>query len=260
MNDIDNTTLMFETLAELAPEIRAAHADPQRALPDLRELLRKLSPLPDSALFLGVANDGLPVMLNLDDPVPGPVLIAGDSGSGKTRLLQVIAQAVTARHDPDRLRYAVISAKPQEWERFEESTNCEGILPFQQPLTKNYLGSLVEWAHSNKLGEPFVVLLIDGLDALNADADLQEAVRWLLLRGPSRRVWPIVTLGTQQLSASASWLAAFRTRLCGHVTAERDVTLLTGATDFTFSDLLTGSQIAMREGKDWLPFWLPHID
>jgi hypothetical protein len=260
MNDTDNTALMLETLAELAPEIRSAHADPQRALPNLREVLRKLSPLPQSALFLGVANDGLPVLLNLDDPVPGPVLIAGDSGSGKTRLLQVITQAVAASHDLDSLRYAVISSKPQEWERYEQSANCEGILPFQQPMTANYLGSLVEWAHSNKHGEPFVVLLIDGLDALNTDTDLQEAVRWLLLRGPSRRIWPIVTLATEHLATSASWLAAFRTRLCGHVAAGRDVTLLTGATDFAFSDLLAGSQIAMREGKDWLPFWLPRID
>ena len=187
MNDTDNTSLMFETLAELAPEIRAAHADPQRAMSDLKEVLRRLSPLPGSALFLGIANDSLPVLLNLDDPVPGPVLIAGDSGSGKTRLLQVIAQAVAVNHDPDNLRYAVISSRPQEWGRFEQSPHCEGILSFQQPLTTNYLASLVEWAHSNKNDGQYVALLIDGLETLDADSDLHDAFRWLLLRGPSRR-------------------------------------------------------------------------
>jgi hypothetical protein len=260
MNGIENTTLMFETLTELVPEIRAARADPQRALPDLNQVLHKISPLPGSALFLGVAGDGLPVLLNLEDPIPGPVLIAGDPGSGKTHQLQVIAQATADNHDPEHLRYAVITSKTKEWERFEHSDNCEGILSFQQPLTTNYLASLVEWAHSNKDGGQFIVLMIDGLEALNADPDLQEAFRWLLLRGPSRRVWPIVTLTADHLSTTNQWLPAFRTRLCGNIAPVKDVTLLTGATDYSFGDLLAGSQLAMREGKEWVPYWLPRIN
>ena len=47
--------LMLEALTELAPEIQAAQADPQPALPQLSEVLAEFSALPREALFLGLA-------------------------------------------------------------------------------------------------------------------------------------------------------------------------------------------------------------
>jgi energy-coupling factor transporter ATP-binding protein EcfA2 len=200
------------------------------------------------------------VLLNLKDPVPGPVLVAGDSGSGKTSFLQMVAQAVTKTQDPDSLRYAVIAEQPAEWEGESESPNCEGILSFQEPLTTNYLSSLANWAHTNKQDEQFVLLLIDGLEGLNADPSLHQSLSWLLLRGPARRVWPIITLKATRAAAVNEWLPAFRTRLCGHIAADRDLTPLTGSAEGSFEHLQAGSQFAMREGKTWLPFWLPRLD
>ena len=42
-------------------------------------------------LQLGVAENGLPVMLDLYNPAPGPLLVAGDGGSGKTAFIQSLA-------------------------------------------------------------------------------------------------------------------------------------------------------------------------
>lgn len=260
MNDTHHFALTLETLAELAPEIRSAHADPAPALPKLSTVLSKFSPLPREALFLGVANDGLPVLLNLRDPVPGPVLIVGDSGSGKTRLLQIIAQAIDHGYDPENIRYTVMTERTKEWERFDQSANCEGVLLFRQPLTTNYVTSLVEWAHSNKHEQQFVLLLVDGLEALAGDIELHQAFRWLLLRGPSRRIWSIVTLNATQATTASQWLGAFRTRLYGHIASERDIKAMTGSADFSFNDLLAGSQFTLHEGKAWLSFWLPTLD
>ena len=260
MNDTKSLALTFETLAELTPEIRAAHADPTPALPNLSQVLTQISPLPREALFLGMAQDGLPVLLNLRDPVPGPVLIAGDSGSGKTRLLQTMAQAIRQNHDPESVRYTVVTDRIKEWERFGQLQNCEGVLSFHQPLTTNYLASLVSWAHSNKHERQFVLLLVDGLETLDGDHELVQAFRWLLLRGPSRRIWPIVTLHAAHAPAVNRWLDSFRTRLCGHIARDIQAEALTGLTNFAFDELLAGSQFAMREGKDWLPFWLPNPD
>ena len=70
METANRFALMFETMAELIPDIRASNADPSQAIPDLRTILQGFTPLPHEAIFLGVANDGLPVLLNLRDPLP----------------------------------------------------------------------------------------------------------------------------------------------------------------------------------------------
>ena len=36
--------------------------------------------LPGGSILLGLAEDGLPLLLNVYDPTPGPILIAGDQG------------------------------------------------------------------------------------------------------------------------------------------------------------------------------------
>jgi transcription termination factor Rho len=170
MNDTNDLATQFETLAKLRSQPEAP------ALPGLRQTLKDLAPLPRAALFLGVADDRLPVLLNLADPVPGPVLVAGDSGSGKTHFLHLVAESIGLTHDADSLRFTVIAERPEEWEALSSSPNCEGILGFQEPLTTNYLTSLVNWAHTNKHSDQFVVLLIDGLEALHADSSVQECI------------------------------------------------------------------------------------
>ncbi len=258
MNDTKNDlALQFETLAKMRPSVDPTEQGNQ---PSLRQTLKALGPLPRGAIFLGIADDRLPVLLNLSDPVPGPVLIAGDSGSGKTRLLQLVAEAMGQAHDSESLRFAVITEMPQEWDALSSSPNCDGILCFQEPSTTNYLSSMVNWAHGNKQSDQYVVLLIDGLEGLHADSSIHQSLRWLLLRGPSRRIWPFVTVKATRASAVGQWLPSFRTRLCGHIAADRDLTPLTGTIPASFDDLRAGSQFAMREGKDWLPFWLPRTD
>jgi hypothetical protein len=260
MNDINRSTLTLETMAELIPEIRNTHATPLAALPSLSRVLQDYTPLPHEALFLGVANDGLPVLLNLKDPVPGPVLIAGDSESGKTKLLQIIARAIGRSHDPENIRFAIVTDDIKRWESFDLAANCEGILSFHQPLTTNYLDSLSDWAHNNKHDKQLILLLIDGLEALIADRGIHQIFRWLLLRGPARRIWPFVTLNAAISPAVYPWLESFRTRLFGRITDEKNIQLLTGSTNSFFQNLIAGSQFTMRENMDWLPFWLPNLD
>ena len=197
------------------------------------------------------------MLLNLADPVPGPVLVVGDSGSGKTRLLQIVAEAAGRMHDADTLRFAVIAERPAEWEGLSGSPNCEAILSFHETLTTNYLASLVNWAHGNKHSGEYVLLLVDGLEGLHADESLHQSLRWLLLRGPSRRIWPIVTIKATRAAAVGQWLPSFRTRLCGHIAADRDLGALGGPAPAAFEYLQAGAQFAMCEGTEWLPFWLP---
>ena len=203
MNEINQLDLMLNAMTEIMQEEKAKQAAPQSssapALPDLSSVLTRIAPLPSEAIFLGMAIDGLPVLLNLFDPVPGPILIAGESSSGKTRLLQTIARAAEILHPSDFVQYGVVTTKPDEWEKLYGSENNAGIYQTSDENTAELLQSLVTWAHNNKGEGQSILLLIDDLDAVtNLDEPAQQNLRWLLLRGPSRRVWTFATLNAQR--------------------------------------------------------------
>jgi hypothetical protein len=227
----------------------------------LSEVLRRCAPLPRPALFVGLADDALPILLNLNNPAGGSVLIAADAGAGKTRLLHTICRAAEQVHDPGNVRYVVISENAEEWGDFIESPHLQEILSFRQASTAASLASLTHWAQSGeRRGGGFVLLLVDGLRALAADSTNQDVARRLLLQGPSWGIWPIVTVNASEAPALERWLGLFPSQLYGHVENGRDAETWTHSTDNRLRRLLPGSQFAMQEAQSWLPFWLPDID
>ena len=228
------------------------------AAPALSEVLAELGPLPAEALFLGVAADGLPVLLNLYDPHPGPMLIAGDAGSGKTAFLQMIAQSVTQTHDAKDVQYAVITNYPDEWNGMEATPHRVGIFPVGHSGTQQFMESLASWAHSNKNTHQCVLLLIDDLESVaSLDLETVQKVRWLLLRGPARRVWPIITLNAPRYGQVIAWLQNFRTRIFGRVANALVAEALGGNKSSALDQLEARIQFSLREKENWLRFWLP---
>jgi hypothetical protein len=260
MEEYNRYTLMMEALAELKPELEAANqTHPIPALPTLSEVLAELGPMPAEALFLGVASDGLPVLLNLHDPVPGPILIAGDAGTGKTALLQTIAVAAGLMQQPEQVQFGALTSHPDEWSGFGEVPNNVGIFSIHHRAAKDFILSLASWAHGNKSNQS-VLLLIDDLEEVTKldDVALQN-LRWLLLRGPARRVWPIITLNPNRMKNTEPWLDAFRTRIFSPIQSDQ-VARLMNADQAGLGVLNIGTQFALRENNHWIHFWIPGMD
>jgi hypothetical protein len=261
MNDTNRYTLMIDALNELAPEIEASRSARRSGTSPLSAVLSGQGSMPQEALFLGVAQDGIPVLLNLQDPVPGPILIAGDEGSGKTALLKIIARAVDQMHLPQDVQYGVISAHPEDWVDIPPMQNCVEVFPSYQKKAGEFLASLTAWAHSNRGEKQSVLLMIDDLDVITRmDFDARQNLRWLLLRGPARRVWPIITVNSKNTEAVRAWLEFFHTRFFGSIRDENHRRFLSGSLDGNLKSLRSGREFAMREGADWLKFWIPALD
>jgi hypothetical protein len=254
--------LMLEALTELAAEEQTHPTPPISALPDLQKVLADIAPLPRQALFLGLAEDGLPILLKLSDPVTGPLLIAGDSTRGMTAFLRVVAHAVDLTHSPADVKYGVITSHPDEWSVFQDRPNSAGIHSTTHAKDpQEFLHSLVEWAHNNKGQRQSILLLVDDLEAATRlSQESEQDLRWLLLRGPSRRVWPIAALQSSRAISMEMWLGFFRTRLFGTVRKSPEAQLLTGLSDARLEDLSPESHFTMREGNDWLNFWIPRLE
>jgi hypothetical protein len=237
--------------------VQAGRSRSGSGVTDLTAVLRQCGPIPGTAAFLGVALDGLPVLLNLRDPTPGPLLIVGDAGSGKRRLLQVVARSADLAHPASGINHAVMTDHPREWEAFGLSPSCEGILTFHHPLTAHYIGSLAQSARTGVSSRPFLLLIVDGLEALASDPETRDSMLWLLENGPSNSIWPIVAVSTPRTSALAEWLKPFSTVLCGRNSGV-PTQLEAGKPAFDGSRTLTsGTQFALLSGDEWLPFWVP---
>ena len=261
MNKINHFSLMIDALSALAEERESfALNTPKVGLPTLSAVLADSSPLPATALFLGLAEDGLPVLLDLHDPVPGPILIVADESSGKTSFLQMIARSAELMHDSTDVQSGVITPRADEWRSFQGNQSVVGIYSTQESAARELLQSLVTWAHNNRDNKQTILLLIDDLEAVSKlGQEAEQNLRWLLLRGTSRRVWTIVTLNANRARNIQAWLEFFRTRLFGCVQDGDTSRFVTGGGDKTFNNLVS-SQFTMREGNKWLNFWSPAID
>src|SRR5512138_655765 len=261
MTEINRYALMMEALNEVKSEMDAARqtkATP--ALPSLNEVLSEYGQMPHEALFLGVASDELPVLLNLHDPVPGPILVTADAGAGKTKWLQTIAMAAGVLHQPENLQFGVLTNHPDEWSSVEGIPNNVGVFPLYNRSAEDFILSLASWAHDNKTSQQSVLLLLDDLEAAsNLDFDGRQNLRWLLLRGPARRVWPIITLNPNRMENIMPWLDAFRTRIFGPMQNQKQISQL-DAVSAELESLNSGSHFTLQEGDHWLRFWLPSID
>lgn len=261
MTEINRYSLMMEALAELQPEIDAARqTQVVPSLPSLSAVLTNYEPMPAEALFLGVASDGLPMLLNLHDPVPGPLLILGDAGAGKTNLLQVVACAAGIMHQPHELQFGVLTNHTEEWNGLDQIPNSVGIFPLYGNTSQDFILSVSSWAHENKSSNQVLLLLLDDLESVSKlDFDARQRLRWLLLRGPARRVWPIVTLNADKTDSVQPWLDAFHTRIFGAIQDSTRAKQLS-VENADVSTLNVGTQFTIPEGNRWVRFWLPSIN
>jgi hypothetical protein len=252
---------MMDAYLDLKPEIEAAQqARKLNFRPAVTEVFSQFNPMPEEALFLGVATDDLPVLLNIYDPTPGPLLIIGDSGAGKTKLLQTIAHVTGYMHAAEKLQFGAVTNRPDDRMRFENDPNNVGIFSVHHRSSDDFILSLASWAHGNKSSKQSVLLFLDGLQLVaDMEVDTVQNLRWLLLRGPSRRVWPIVTLSTANLGKMDSWLSAFRTYIFGKVEDAAHIQRL-NAENADLESLEAGTEFTLSEEKHWLRFWLPTLD
>lgn len=233
---------------------------PELAAAPLAEILSGFTPLPDAALFLGVAYDHLPILLNLNDPTPGPILIAGDPESGKRAFLQMIAHAASQTHAKDNLQFGVVTRNPETWQAVEAYEHCMGIFPTYGHQTNDFILSLADWAHHNREEKRFALLLIDDFENITRmDENVQQHVRWLLLRGPNRRVWTFSTLNARYSRQVSPWLDAFRTRLLGSVKSLRDAESISHTRDAELHLLEPRIDFLLYENRQWIKFWIPSI-
>ena len=250
--------LVLDSYLELKADMKTPRPTPMPAPPTLGSVLAEIGPLPQEALFLGVASDGLPVLLNLHDPVPGALMVVGEAGAGKSNFLKSISLALTHSHRPGDLQYGVVTSFPEEWDQIEKTKHRVGVFSSSHTDSQDFMLSLSSWAHQNKNPKQSILLLIDDLEGIaKLDFDALQNFRWLLARGPSRRVWPIITMNAERYGQVLSWIQIFRTRIFGRIRNQRVAEALSSDRSSGLERLEAPIQFSLRENEKWIKFWLP---
>ena len=250
--------LELQAEVELKQDAAAPLSQPIPVSPALRRVLLDIGSLPRGALFLGIALDGLPMLLNLHDSTPGPLLVVGDASAGKTAFLQMVAQGIQQTQVAENVQFGVITSHPEEWEDMDTTPHRVGVFPADHKTAQDFIQSLAGWAHANNKSNQSILLLIDDLEAVaKLEPEVIQNLRWLLLRGPARKVWPVITINAERYGQVLAWIPMFRTRIFSRIANENIAEALGGDKPSALNQLEAGIQFSLRENGKWLKFWLP---
>ena len=235
------------------PDLKVEEATSLSRIPSLEEVLEEIGPLPKETLFLGQAEDDLPILLDLTNPVPGPLLIVGEADAGKTHLLKVIARFVVSTQSPRAIQYGVITDHPEEWKDEIDAPHCVGLFAMDEEGAVDFIQALAIWSSRKPTGRQSVLLMIDGLNNFAAwDRQLDHNIQKILLDGPAKRIWPLVTFNPEHNGTAGIWLEYFHTRIYGH-TRNADLS------DVGFETLHKDLEFRLHLNSRWINFRIPRI-
>lgn len=272
---ISNTfSMAMQAFQELKPEIESSRQKkilntpinsfhPEPMLPStvtLEELISQNPSLPNDTLMLGMANDGLPILLNLYEPGPGPVLVVGDAGVGKTNLMQTLARATDLVQDPSDIQFGVVSNYPDEWQMLDASPGSMGVWPASHPSSEDFIQRVVDWARQPEHSRQVIVLFLDDLASIiNTSYEVQENIKWILLNGSKNHVWIVASVNVVRAIRMRVWLDLFNTHIFGYIQQPSLARALTSDSQSDFESLVPGLEFDIKQQGGWLRFWLPAI-
>jgi ABC-type phosphate/phosphonate transport system ATPase subunit len=163
-------------------------------------------------------------VLELSNPAPGSILIVGNAGSGKTRLISSILASASLLNSTEQVIYHLIAQNPQEHDAVTRSIHCREVLSAEDIAAWDLIDKLAfmaEQRRKNNREDPTILLMIDDIDYLVQfmDRDIYLRLYWLIRHGPISRIWTIATLQTNFIDKQdMRFLTAFRTLIAGQTT------------------------------------------
>ena len=203
---------------------------------------------PRNSLVFGMAYDHKPVGINWEAARPNPMIIYGDQGAGKTALLKIMARSSGLVY-PDSSQWTIVTPDQydQEWTQLGHSMpNYRGIYDTDPMELKHFLNRFKD-LDGPQTYDPYLVLF-DGLEHISGLDKESQANFWkLLVYGPARRVFPIVTLNPQSEGMVTGWEKFFKTGIFGKNNSKSGLRKL------------ASEQFIFHRERNFVNFWLPSL-
>ena len=255
-------TLSITDATILPAEITPTEEGFDEGLPSLEGLIKRTGDFSPGSVVLGVCEDSLPFVLDLANPAPGAMLLAGDSSSGKTRFLRSLLKSAVILNQPDEVCFSLILNDPQEYLILSQQDHCQHCLASDDEASGEIIQELANIAEQRRhglSGGPAYLLVIDDLEACLHHLAEQDYSRlfWLARHGARSRIWTIATIrpGNADL-IDPRLMASFRTRIIGNMKDHNMAGYLSGDEEMDSHELEAGIQFLLPFGGAWLPIWI----
>jgi DNA segregation ATPase FtsK/SpoIIIE, S-DNA-T family len=217
---------------------------PRRAAPRVSflRLARQMSEDPQLAqalqvpgtTLLGLAADGVPLMIRLASPDVTHVLVSGTTGSGKTEALKTMLASLVLFQKPREIQLSLIDPKAATFQFLCDTPHLLGglVTSTEGALSRmRWLESEMERRQNENVARPRLVVVVDELTDLlmQGGREMQVHLTRLAQRGRSAGISIIAC--TQKPSATVlggALKANFPVRLVGKVTSSDDARVSAG--------------------------------
>jgi hypothetical protein len=216
---------------------------------------------PAYSVLLGMCTDGLVLTLDLTNPAPGAILVAGDRQSGKTRLLKSILASCAAINDPKQVSFQIITANIHEYTDLAELEHCRGLSATHDPQAIRLIEDLYSESEQRRQnpGGQVLLLVIEELHSLvqSLDGNMLPKLLRLIKHGPRLGIWTFASLPSWEVEQTEpNLLEAFRTHLLGYLSDAVMATYLARDEACPAQQLEKGNQFCASVAGEWLSFWI----
>ena len=228
------------------------------------QLLSQIESKPKRTMLLGQCDDGLPIMMGLDDPRMGAILVSGENSCGKTHQLQVMVDSALQLHTPDELQLSILTLHPEEWAYLaidpHRQASIHGIHAWYDRRSENIVKALSNIAELRRDGHQSETIHLVVLDDLNfveyLSYEAQMMLHWLLAYGSHLDFAIIATINSVYYHDFRYWIDSFRTRVLGRTNVKDDGDGLAIHPGSETGTLTPGTYRVWTQGE-WLTYQLP---
>lgn len=220
--------------------------------------------LPPQSAFLGLCEDGYPMLIQLNQPNNGSILIVSDDAAGRTRLAQVMADSACAANQAADFKFTVIYSNEDLWSKKLEEANNRGYLMAKTRATSSkatdwilQLALLAEdRSFGRRQGANLLVILDEADFLLDADNNVRSNFLWLCQNGPHFGIHPLISVSSEVALEMSDILNHIRTRIYGRMPNSSSFQL-SGFSGLESESFEEGRQYIVRNENLWIPFWTP---
>lgn len=245
-------------MMNLLSHIDNTHVNGQKPVGEfpLEKYFESCSPLPAYSVFLGLCDDGVPLIFDLTDSNSGSFLIAGDDDASNYRILSSLLTAAYCFNSAREINIHLISPQLEDFSRLLKTAHLNLCLKPQQIETSIAIEEIVNLGVKRRTGEsliPYHLVAIDGLDSLlqNADLQLRKLLAWLIENGPEVGIFVIATIESSRISPIYfPIIERFSSRILNEVDNPDIARYLSGIREPNLSNLSPGLDAVVFSGNN----------
>lgn len=191
----------------------------------LAEVVKKILPMPDNAVVIGMGADGLPVCIDVSSPKSSNVIVWDKITGQGVKIIKTAVNYIVRYKNQSlyRTEFVILSNNSKEWLKLSDSGlgvwdrhACIAVAPFWERVAEQVLCALAEWCVKDGRTRRPVLLFIDGLENIDRMGEGSvNHLRQILSIGRNRNIFIVATASSENRADLARWFEYFQREVYG---------------------------------------------